>query len=51
MAVSELSSPMPQVWLLPDGGPQARAEPWLAHWQAQGHPRLEQHDGPRPRRG
>ncbi|MCD2512453.1 RBBP9/YdeN family alpha/beta hydrolase [Comamonas endophytica] len=47
----QTSSSTPQVWLLPDGGPQARAEPWLAHWQAQGHRQLEQHDWQRPLRG
>ena len=44
-------SSAPQVWLLPDGGPQARLEPWLVHWQAQGYTRLEQHDWQRPLRG
>lgn len=51
MSRSASSSPSPQVWLLPDGGPLARAEPWLAHWQARGHARLEQHDWLRPLRG
>ncbi|MET1115187.1 MAG: alpha/beta hydrolase [Comamonas sp.] len=51
MPIPPLSSSMPQVWLLPDGGPQARAEPWLVHWQAQGHARLDQHDWQRPLRG
>lgn len=51
MARADFSSPTPQVWLLPDGGPQARAEPWIVHWQASGHALLEQHDWQRPLRG
>lgn len=40
------------VWLLPDGGPQARPELWLERWQtAHGYLRLEQHDWRRPLRG
>lgn len=49
---SFVSSAQAQVWLLPDGGPQARTAPWLDHWQAvHGHARLEQHDWRRPLRG
>ena len=52
MPVSELSSCAPQILLLPDGGPQSRAEPWLARWQAlHGAALLEQHDWQRPLRG
>ncbi len=51
MLVSAFSSSTPALLLLPDGGLQARQEPWLAHWQAMGHARLEQHDWQRPLRG
>lgn len=51
MPASAFSSSTPQVWLLPDGGLQARTEPWLAHWQGRGHALLEQHDWQRPLRG
>ncbi len=46
------STAQPQVWLLPDGGPQAQAAPWMARWEAaHGYARLEQHDWQRPLRG
>ncbi|WP_159915940.1 alpha/beta hydrolase [Pantoea sp. 18069] len=52
MPVFASSSSQPQILLLPDGGPQSRAEPWLARWQGlHGDVLLEQHDWQRPLRG
>ncbi len=52
MPVTASSSTLPQILLLPDGGPQSHAEPWLARWQGlHGAVLLEQHDWQRPLRG